>query len=122
MLAVLCDRPEELGYVRFPFLIKVVSIDCSIFCSARMGFAFIFTGTIFSVISSEILTMRRFGLSDRYAFVLDRMLHSDSSFRRHTGPPINGALLSTEYIWWRSIVFSGVSVTFVFTSDMSGVL
>ena len=77
---------------------------------------------VFSVISPEILTMRRFGLSDRYAFVLDRMLHSDSSFRRHTGPPINGALLSTEYIWWRSIVFSGVSVTFLLTSDMSGVL
>lgn len=73
MLALLCDHPQELGSV---YSIFTARPNLTWKCSARMGFAFLFTG-----------------------------------FAGLIGPPINGALLTSKYTWWRPIVFSGVRQT-----------
>lgn len=36
------------------------------------------------------------------------------------GSPIAGALLTTEYIWWRAITFSAVSNCFSYIGPLSG--
>lgn len=33
-----------------------------------------------------------------------------SELQSTLGPPISGALLTNDYIWWRGAVFNGVSV------------
>lgn len=48
------------------------------------------------------------------SFPLPPNRHLRASYRRlrsiYAGPPINGALLTGHFVWWRPALFSGVRV------------
>jgi len=102
-----------------PNMIVISTVCCSVLIFGMLGvksvagmvvFAVIygfFVGIFMTVIAPlvAILTedMSELGVRMGFAFAL-------CGIGALVGPPIEGALLSSNFIWWRPIVFSGVRI------------
>jgi hypothetical protein len=64
-------------------------------CSLRMGVSFAFEG-IGCFVGKLNIHFAIFELDNDYLVLTP------------AGPPINGALLTSDYVWWRPALFSGV--------------
>lgn len=90
MLAMLAESPAELGYV------------CSFFAS----------GIVFKCIKEHgwaCASLSQVGFMRRDPFFLPGT-YIEIGIGSLTGTPLAGALLTSSFIWWRPIVFCGVSI------------